>query len=244
MWGFNLSVNAQSRGEYTNSKYSEYLNQNLQDLFTDKMRMAANLEEIVNVGEGYTWEDSKHSRKDSLIGFVRGNVQIKVGNNGYLADIVLANDKNKGLIFYDIVNLKNIQIKEATTERTHDNHAAQKVVAFENSIAPEKQKSSRNSIKVEDSEGHELTEVQQAYFADTKIVDDNGNLVVVYHGSPSKFTVFNAERIGTRASAEGYGFYFTDSQEKAEGYHEKDGNVMKGYLNIKGTTVGAGTLYS
>ncbi len=111
---------------------------------------------------------------------------------------------------------------------------------FDNNLASFKQvvnrkvdNSTRNSIKVEDSEGHELTEAQQVYFADTKVVDDNGNLLVVYHGSPSKFTVFDAERIGTRASAEGYGFYFTDSQEKAEGYHEKDGNVMKGYLNIK-----------
>ena len=57
--------------------------------------------------------------------------------------------------------------------------------------------------------------------------------MVVYHGSPSKFNVFDAERIGTRASAEGYGFYFTDSREKAEGYHKKDGNLMKGYLDIQ-----------
>lgn len=232
MMGFKLGVNAKSRNEFVNSKTSQYMQNKLKRFFIDKMRMAGNLEEIVNVGDGYTWEDIKHSRKDKLIGFVRGNVQIRVGSNDYIADIVLADDKTKGLIFYDIVNMKSTAIKEAPTERTHENHAAQVAGASTDSISQNEKNATRKSVKV-DSDGRKLSEGQQEYFKNTKVLDDNGNLMVVYHGSPSKFNVFDAERIGTRASAEGYGFYFTDSREKAEGYHEKDGNLMKGYLDIQ-----------
>lgn len=242
MMGFKLGVNAQSRNEFANSKTSQYMQSRLKRFFIDKMRMARNLEEIVNEGDGYTWEDIKHYRKDKLIGFVRGNVQIRVGNNDYIADIVLANDKTKGLIFYDIVNMKSTVIKKAPTERTHENHAAQVVGASKDSISKTGKNATqivktvaqkgRKSVKV-DSSGRKLSEGQVEYFKDTKVVDENGNLTVVYHGSPNKFTVFDAEKIGTRASAEGYGFYFTDNLEKAEGYHKKDGNVMEGYLDIQ-----------
>lgn len=135
MMGFKLGVNAQSRNEFANSKTSQYMQSRLKRFFIDKMRMARNLEEIVNVGDGYTWEDIKHSRKDKLIGFVRGNVQIRVGSNDYIADIVLANDKTKGLIFYDIVNMKSTVIKKAPTERTHENHVAQVVGTSKDSIS-------------------------------------------------------------------------------------------------------------
>lgn len=155
MMGFKLGVNAKSRNEFVNSKTSQYMQNKLKRFFIDKMRMAGNLEEIVNVGDGYTWEDIKHSRKDRLIGFVRGNVQIRVGSNDYIADIVLADDKTKGLIFYDIVNMKSTAIKEAPTERTHENHAAQVAGASTDSISQNKKNATeiaekgRNSVKVE-----------------------------------------------------------------------------------------------
>ena len=65
-------------------------------------------------------------------------MQIRVGSNDYIADIVLADDKTKGLIFYDIVNMKSTAIKEAPTERTHENHAAQVAGASTDSISQNK----------------------------------------------------------------------------------------------------------
>ena len=40
-----------------------------------------------------------------------------------------------------------------------------------------------------DSEGKSLTREQQAFFKDSKIWDEDGNLLVVYHGTSEKFTV-------------------------------------------------------
>ncbi len=73
----------------------------------------------------------------------------------------------------------------------------------------------------EDSDGNTLTEEQQEYFKDSKVRDENGNLLVVYHGTRNNnFTVFNRNHN-----------YYTDSRVMAESY-APSGAVYKGYLNI------------
>ena len=90
--------------------------------------------------------------------------------------------------------------------------------------------SSRN---VRDSEGNALTENQVRYFENSQVRDDEGNLKVVYHGSPAIFTEFSADFMGTHGSAEGQGFYFTDYKPMAEGYQRDGGQLLEGYLNIQ-----------
>ena len=73
-----------------------------------------------------------------------------------------------------------------------------------------------------DSKGNELSDKQKEYFKDSKVVNDNGELTVVYHGTPkADFTVFNRN----------YNF-FTDSEEMADSYAPTS-EKFKGYLNIK-----------
>lgn len=42
--------------------------------------------------------------------------------------------------------------------------------------------------------------------------------MIVYHGSPNKFTEFDYSRIRTNGTTEGLGFYFTDTKRIARGY--------------------------
>lgn len=87
----------------------------------------------------------------------------------------------------------------------------------------------------EDSEGNDLTDQQKEFFKDSKIVTEDGNLKVMYHGSPNEFTVFDRKK--ARSSAYfGKGFYFSDSSNQAGVY----GNNYKVYLNIK-NPIHAGT---
>ena len=58
-----------------------------------------------------------------------------------------------------------------------------------------------------DSDGNQLSKEQQEYFKDSKMRDENGNLKVMYHGTPNgNFTVFKD------------GSYFTDNKEYADRY--------------------------
>ena len=73
-----------------------------------------------------------------------------------------------------------------------------------------------------DNQGQNLSDKQKEYFKDSKVVNDKGELVVVYHGTrKADFTVFNRN----------YNF-FTDSEEMADSYAPTS-EKFKGYLNIK-----------
>ena len=92
-----------------------------------------------------------------------------------------------------------------------------------------------------DSDGRQLTKEQQDFVKDSKVVDENGNLKVVYHGSPSDFNTFRLEYLGANGTAEGYGFYFTDKKSIAENYSRgregqqngEVGKLFEVYLDIK-----------
>lgn len=82
-------------------------------------------------------------------------------------------------------------------------------------------KSVNRQFSLKDSKGKTLTKEQQDYFKDSKVRDDNGNLLVVYHGTrKADFTVFK-RNIN----------FFTDNKEMAESY-SPSGEMYEGYLNI------------
>jgi hypothetical protein len=59
------------------------------------------------------------------------------------------------------------------------------------------------------------------WFGDSKVVDENGEPLVVYHGTASDFTVFNVGLSGSvKYSDWGNGIYFTPSKWQADGYSE------------------------
>lgn len=85
---------------------------------------------------------------------------------------------------------------------------------------------SKFSLK-EDSQGRELTEAQREYFQDSKVLDSDGQLKVMYRGGNGDFTVFDRKK-SSYSNLYGRGFYFTDSEAHAKQY----GNARAFYLNI------------
>lgn len=91
-----------------------------------------------------------------------------------------------------------------------------------------------------DSKGRELTENQQEFFVNSKVRDADGNLMPVYHGTPTGgFTTFEMPHyLSTLMSAYGAGFYFTDEQNAKQYMKPRNGKVDKNrqlyevYLNI------------
>lgn len=92
---------------------------------------------------------------------------------------------------------------------------------------PTKSSDIRYSLRV-DSEGRELTEGQREFFKDSKVLDEDGNLKVVYHGSMNDFTVFDIEMARDTEDIEA--FFFSGDREEAEGYGDE--NLKEYYLNI------------
>lgn len=91
-----------------------------------------------------------------------------------------------------------------------------------------------------DSQGNALSENQEKFFKDSKIRDENGNLLVVYHGSKNEFNVFDISKSGESSKQAKVGFWFTENKQGASNfandiwYGKSDKEIIYSvYLNIK-----------
>ena len=81
----------------------------------------------------------------------------------------------------------------------------------------------RYSISNVDSQGNELSTAVQKRFTNSKAVDENGNLKVLYHGTASgEFYTFDKSK-GNVEGDFGSGFYFTDNEGDVEANYEGGG---------------------
>lgn len=90
-----------------------------------------------------------------------------------------------------------------------------------------------------DNQGRILTRQQQEYFKNSKVRDDKGNLLTLYHGSKNDFTVFDISKSGASNKNAKVGFWFTTSKEGANNFansvwygKNKDSKAYETYLNI------------
>ena len=103
----------------------------------------------------------------------------------------------------------------------------------------ERFKAENNDIRYSlstDSEGNKLTEKQSEYFAQSKVVDRNGNLLKVYHTTKNDFTVFDKAKKGeaTEDANTYLGFFFTDDAEHMQNFPEFEGGKTEAYyLDMK-----------
>ena len=92
-------------------------------------------------------------------------------------------------------------------------------------------------VRTKDNLGNELTAEQLAYFKNSKVRDENGNLKVVYHGTTNgNFNTFSYKYLGMNGTSEGKGFYFTDDIKYAEAYTGESDTGIYGYSK-ENTTV-------
>ena len=79
------------------------------------------------------------------------------------------------------------------------------------------------TLPMTDSDGNKLTDKQREYFNDSKVVDSDGKLLKVYHGTMSgDFTVFDAAKAGVESDM-GAGFYFSSSYDDVNSNYEFGG---------------------
>jgi len=76
----------------------------------------------------------------------------------------------------------------------------------------------------------EVRDYVNTFFNVSKVVDENGEPLVVYHGSKASFNAFSHEFTMRNGAMLGRGFYFTTDEEYASGF---GGNVFSVFLNLK-----------
>jgi len=162
----------------------------------------------------------------------------------------------------DVLIVKNLNDNADYSEYTPATHYC----VFDNSIIKENKKDIKfatGGLIAPNGKKSNLTDEQyklvrtpefKAWFGDwendpanaSKVVDENGEPLVVYHGTKDKFFVFDLIHFGkTDMGFFGKGFYFTPNKETAETYasisewdrindtYNVDGIVLSCFLNLK-----------
>lgn len=219
-----------SEKEYTHSKDTQRLFNQSGSEYSAKMRASTELINLVKTGDLIGHESAKHTKPVNAGGFNRYNVSFILDGKTFKGELLIAQGSNNVATFYDIV-----KIKESNSTSNNTQVAGRSNALSVNSISKNVEKVNKKyalSSKM-DSEGRVLSAEQQKFFADSKVVDENGNLLVVYHNTKSNFNVFDDKYIGTGISAGslgnlGNGFYFTNAKDS---YIEKYKKTV--YLDIK-----------
>lgn len=136
----------------------------------------------------------------------------------------------------EVVGAREYKLKKETTPRPNGpSPASNNNIAHSEEKASEISENGKKSLSLAvDTEGRELTPEQQEFFKDSKILDDNGRLRVVYHGTNNtEFNIFDSKYVGSASGDVGFfgkGFYFAFTEGEAAYYGSK--RIIPVYLNI------------
>ena len=115
--------------------------------------------------------------------------------------------------------------QEFDAKAPNDTSKTNLVTVSKLSISDISEKSSDNKVYSlsEDSNGNKLSPAVQKRFANSKAVDENGYLKVLYHGTASgEFSIFDKSK-GSVEGDFGSGFYFTDNEVDVGSNYEGGG---------------------
>ena len=191
-------------------KLNSDVNTNMEELLSNSEMEDANVPDY----------NGRHARQ-GITSFDTRTVKFYDGESAYDVGFSIATLENgekiayaKKYYGYDAELTQKIQAAEVRSQKSPLNqqpvlrgNALNEGVQYSNISDSSDNSISQNSEKSSGEVKNSLSAEQQEYFKDSKVRDENGNLMVMYHGTPNgEFTVF---RDGT---------YFTANKEYADKY--------------------------
>lgn len=154
--GWTILNHKDGRNEFVWSKSSKALQWENPTAYADKMRMAANLDEIIATADEVYREPANHKNAEA---FNRGQIKIRVGTNAYEADVLTAIKPDTREIFYDIVNIKATKIEASGGTHVESEDSRSRLPETSNqSIAQTSAKSKENNAAVQKNVRYQLAE--------------------------------------------------------------------------------------
>ena len=146
-------------------------------------------------------------------------------------DVFISFTPNKKIAIKFNKNLKEITIKPIDTYGSYQTTTEEEFLVPIKEVINNSNDNVKFSLK-EDSEGNKLSKEQQEFFKDSKVVDENGNLKVMYHGTETPgFTTFNPSN--RKGYSDNYNAIFlTDNKDVADTYTNNKG-VYPLYVNAE-----------
>lgn len=127
--GNHIDNTREGRNEFVRSKSTMWLQHHEGETYADKMRMAQNLDELVQTSGNAVNEAANHKNAES---FNRGKINVRVGTNDYRVDVLTAIKNDGREVFYDVVGIEPEKIKAPT--RTAEETSGSKSVGTDEDI--------------------------------------------------------------------------------------------------------------
>lgn len=243
----NIDVTSKTANEYTHPRNPLPVTTK-----SSKMKASTELDNLLSISK-YKYSKSDDGRhRFAKNGWDYYETTFKVGDNLFTGLVNIGKSDNKKTL-YDITNIKRIDQNRSTSANAFTtslvNSVANNIPQSDNNVNSGTSSTTKYSMSISennaqeldnssfsfDNKGRKLSKGQQEYFKDSKARDENGNLKVLYHGTPNDFTKFGYDKLGTNGTLLGKGFYLTDDINVAKAYASKGekGKVMELYADIK-----------
>lgn len=243
----NIDVTSKTANEYTHPRNPLPVTTK-----SSKMKASTELDNLLSISK-YKYSKSDDGRhRFAKNGWDYYETTFKVGDNLFTGLVNIGKSDNKKTL-YDITNIKRIDQNRSTSANAFTtslvNSVANNIPQSDNNVNSGTLSTTKYSMSISennaqeldnssfsfDNKGRKLSKGQQEYFKDSKARDENGNLKVLYHGTPNDFTKFSYDKLGTNGTLLGKGFYLTDDINVAKAYASKGekGKVMELYADIK-----------
>ena len=108
--------------ESLNSRYARYVeNKYTNDgdtIYPDRLNTLTKADEVIKATRDYVNESLNHERKDSIVQFARGKVNISIGGRDYTANSVFGYTRAGKILLYDIIGFEQTSINKKSADAT------------------------------------------------------------------------------------------------------------------------------
>ena len=202
-----------------------------------KQKATPGIGEMVEIATNERWESPVHKEKhenDAKYGFYKYDTRFAVRDRSgeyeiYDAELVVRHNEDGKLYLYDVQGIKKdtaavrfplekSQPAMLSKEESRDAYNGTSINSISETEGNDKkfslnennfEKSQEAEESHKDSEGRKLSGQQTDYFRDSKIRNENGDLLVLYHQTDEDFNIFDTRRegAGTRDNGTPYGIF-------------------------------------
>ena len=197
---------------------------------TAKIAVIDSLPDMIRYAEVVNENEKNYHSKEGSSFLVLSHPAI-VDSENYNVEIKIRKTPAENKFYIHNMNLQNknetVSLNAKDKEsRGYNSYDLSRIDNIANNASNVNNNETKFSLDV-DSDGNKLTQQQAEYFKNSKVRDEDGNLLKVYHGTSESFTVFDKTK--GRANMDIQGMFFSPWELDAKGYGE---NVNAYYINI------------
>lgn len=195
-----------------------------------KIAVIDNLPDMIRYAEVVNENEKNYHSKEGSPFLILSHPAIVDGEN-YDVEIKIRKTPAENKFYIHNMNLLNKNETVALSAKDkiskgHNNNELSRTDNIANNASNVNNNETKFSLDI-DSDGNKLTQQQAEYFKNSKVRDEDGNLLKVYHGTTENFTVFDKTK--GRSNMDIQGMFFSPWEIDAKGYGS---NVNAYYVNI------------